>query len=57
MYDEMVEYKKKSDALFETAGKADLSAEKQALVAKAHQFYDWDDFLDSYRLATAALAK
>ena len=57
MYDEMAEYKKKSDALFETAGKANLSVEKQALVAKAHQFYDWDDFLDSYRLATAALAK
>jgi ABC-type nitrate/sulfonate/bicarbonate transport system substrate-binding protein len=57
MYDEMLEYKKKSDALFETADKADLSAEKKALVAKAHQFYDWDDFLDSYRLATAALAK
>ena len=34
-----------------------LSADKQALLAKAHQFYDWDDFLDSYRLATAAMAK
>ena len=33
-----------------------LSTDKQALLAKAHQFYDWDDFLDSYRLASAALA-
>jgi hypothetical protein len=56
MYDEMVGYKKKSDALFEKAQKASLSADKQALVAKAHQYYGWDDFLDSYRLATAALA-
>ena len=57
MYDEMMDYKKKSDALFETAKKAHLPEDKQALVTKAHQFYDWYDFLDSYRLATAALAK
>ncbi|MGO8798326.1 MAG: hypothetical protein ACLQJL_04495 [Roseiarcus sp.] len=56
MYNEMADYKKKSDALFDKAQKAALSGDKQALVAKAHQFYDWDDFLDSYRLATAALA-
>jgi hypothetical protein len=56
MYDEMAAYKKKSEALFETAPKSGLSAEKEALLAKAHQFYDWDDFLDSYRLASAALA-
>ena len=29
-----LEYKKKSDALFETAGKAKLSEDKQALVAQ-----------------------
>jgi ABC-type nitrate/sulfonate/bicarbonate transport system substrate-binding protein len=57
MYEELVGYKKKSEALFETAKTATLSADKQALLAKAQQFYDWDDFLDSYRLAEAALAK
>jgi hypothetical protein len=57
MYDELVGYKKKSEALFEAAKAAKLSPEKQALIAKAQQFYDWDDFLDSYRMADAALAK
>ena len=49
MYEEMAAYKKKSEALFDTAPKSGLSAEKEALLAKAHQFYDWDDFLDSYQ--------
>jgi len=57
MYDEMVGYKTKSDALFDQAAKATLTADKQTLLAKAHQFYAWDDFLDSYRLATAALVQ
>jgi ABC-type nitrate/sulfonate/bicarbonate transport system substrate-binding protein len=57
MYEEMAAYKKKSEALFETAPKSGLSPAKEALLAKAHQFYDWDDFLDSYRLASAALAR
>jgi len=56
MYDEMVAYKRKSEALFEAAPKSGLSPDKEALLAKAHEFYGWDDFLDSYRLASAALA-
>ena len=56
MYDELVMYKTKSDALFDAASKATLSKDKQDLLAKAHQFYAWDDFLDSFRLATAATA-
>ena len=56
MYQELAMYKSKSDALFEAAGKATLSKDKQELLAKAHQFYAWDDFLDSFRLATAAMA-
>ncbi len=57
MYEEMVGYKKKSDELLESAKTAKLTPEKQALITKARQLYDWDDFLDSYRLADAALAK
>jgi ABC-type nitrate/sulfonate/bicarbonate transport system substrate-binding protein len=57
MYDEMVGYKKKSEALFEDAAKAKLPADKEALLAKARELYGWDDFLDSYRLATAAMAR
>jgi hypothetical protein len=29
---------------------------KQQLLDRARQYYEWYDFLDSYRLATAALA-
>jgi hypothetical protein len=56
MYDELASYKSKSQALFETAEKVKLSPEKQTLLAKAHQFFAWDDYLDSYRLARAATA-
>jgi hypothetical protein len=56
MYHELVDYQKKSDALFERAKTAQLSEPKQSLLAKARQYYGWYDFLDAYRLATAALA-
>ncbi len=56
MYHEMVDYKNKSDALFQTAGSKQLAADKQTLLQKAHQYYDWFDYLDSYRLATAAVS-
>ena len=39
--------------LTELKGKT-LAADKQALLDKAQQFYGWYDFLDAYRLATAA---
>jgi hypothetical protein len=56
MYHEMVDYKNKSDSLFTSGQGKQLSTDKQALLQKAHQFYDWFDYLDSYRLATAALS-
>jgi hypothetical protein len=56
MYHEMVDYQKKTDALFERAKTTELDADKKALLDQAHQYYGWYDFLDSYRLATAALA-
>jgi hypothetical protein len=56
MWHEMMGYKTKTDALFEQAKTADLSPEQQALLDDARRYYDWYDFLDAYRLASAALA-
>jgi hypothetical protein len=56
MYHELVMYKNKSDALFAQVEGKQLSADQQALIDKAHQYYDWYDYLDSYRAAQAALS-
>jgi hypothetical protein len=56
MYHELVAYKEKTDALLATAESATLSDEKKALIEKAKEFYGWYNFLDAFRLATAALA-
>jgi hypothetical protein len=55
MWHEMMDYKQKTEALFEQAKTADLSTEQKTLLDEAQQYYDWFDFLDSYRLASAAL--
>ena len=55
MYFEMLEYKEKADALFTQAEGASLSSDKQALIEDAQMHYGWYNFLDAYRLATAAL--
>jgi hypothetical protein len=57
MYHEMVDYQKKSEALFEQAEGRQLGEAKQQLLDRARQYYEWYDFLDAYRLATAALAE
>ena len=48
------DYKTKADALFTGLKGKTLPAGKQALLEKAQQYYAWYDFLDAYRLATAA---
>ena len=55
MYLELLDYKKKTDALFEKEKAAEPAGDKKALMDKAHQYYSWFDFLDSYRLASAAM--
>lgn len=50
----MLDYKKKSDDLFAKLGGMTLSDDKKMLMTKAKSLYDAYDFLDSYRLATAA---
>jgi hypothetical protein len=48
------DYKTKTDALLSGLQGKTLPADKQALLEKARLFYGWYDFLDAYRLATAA---
>jgi hypothetical protein len=55
MYHEMLDYRNKADVLFEQAKSAQLADDKQQLLDQARQHYDWYNFLDAYRLATAAL--
>ncbi len=56
IWHQMVDYRDKADAIFKSlAGKA-LDAERQKLLTKARQYYEWFDFLDAYRLARAVAA-
>jgi hypothetical protein len=57
MYHEMVDYQKKTEALFEQTEGKQLAEAKQQLLDRARQYYEWYNFLDAYRLATAALAE
>jgi hypothetical protein len=51
---QMVDYRSKTDALMKKLEGATLAEDKKALVEKAKTFYANFDFLDAYRLATAA---
>lgn len=50
----MKEYREKSGALIKDLEGKSLTGEKADLLARAKQFYDWFDYLDAYRLASAA---
>jgi hypothetical protein len=54
IWHQMVKYKQMTDALFTKLDAAKLTDEKKSLYAKAKNFYGAYDFLDAYRLATAA---
>jgi hypothetical protein len=54
VYHDLVELKARSDKLMAQVQGGSLSADKQALVDKAKQYYGWFDYLDSYRLLRAA---
>jgi hypothetical protein len=54
IWHQMVDYRTKTDALFKSLDGKTLDAEKQSLLTKAKQYYEWFDFLDAYRLAQAA---
>lgn len=56
IYEELKSYKAKTEELFEQAESAGLDDDKQALIEEAKKHYDWFNFLDSYRLASAAMS-
>ena len=51
---QMKDYQAKSTALIKDLEGMSLSAEKQDLLAKAKQHFEWFNFLDAFRLASAA---
>jgi hypothetical protein len=54
IWKQAMDYKSKTDALMAgLQGKA-LAADKKAQLDKAKQLYDWYDYLDAFRFATAA---
>lgn len=54
IWKQAMDYKTKTDALVAGLQGKTLSAEKQAQLDRAKQLYDWYDYLDAFRLATAA---
>jgi hypothetical protein len=54
IWHQMVDYKEKTDALMQKLDGMTIDAGKKALVDKAKSFYAARDYLDAWRLATAA---
>jgi len=54
IWHQMVDYRDKADGIFKSLAGRTLDPERQNLLAKAKQYYEWFDFLDAYRLARAA---
>ncbi len=54
IWKQMAEYRGRADALFKGLEGKTLDGPKQALLARAKELYGWYDFLDAYRLASAA---
>jgi ABC-type nitrate/sulfonate/bicarbonate transport system substrate-binding protein len=55
VYHSLVELKQAADDLLKRADGSKLSAQNQALLEKAKQFYGWYDYLDAYRLLRVAV--
>ena len=54
IWHQMKDYQAKSAALIADLEGKSLDAEKQELLDRAKQYFEWFNFLDAYRLATAA---
>ena len=54
IWNQMKDYQAKSAAMIADLEGMSLDAEKQALLDRAKQHFEWFNFLDAYRLATAA---
>lgn len=57
IYNDLLDYKTKTDALFGRAEGETLDPDRAAELEQAHQYYDWFNFLDAYRFAAAALGE
>jgi ABC-type nitrate/sulfonate/bicarbonate transport system substrate-binding protein len=55
MYRQLVAYKNRTEALFRKVSGQQLSSKRRHLLALAHQYYGWYDYLDAYRFANAAV--
>ena len=56
IWHQMVDYRTKAGDLIKGLEGKSLDAGKQDLLTKAKQYFGWYDFLDAYRLASAAAA-
>ena len=56
IWQQMKDYQIKSEALIGQLEGQSLDADKQELLAQAKQHFEWFNFLDAFRLATAAAA-
>lgn len=54
IWKQMLDYRQKSDALFAALDSKSIPADKKALLDQAKAYYAQFNFLDAYRLATAA---
>jgi len=54
IWKQAMDYKTRTDALMAGLQGKTLTAEKKAQLDKAKQLYDWYDYLDAFRFATAA---
>jgi hypothetical protein len=54
IWHQMADYRSKADEMLKSLDGKTLSADREALRARAKQYYEWFDFLDAYRLALAA---
>ncbi|MEQ8964973.1 MAG: ABC transporter substrate-binding protein [Azospirillaceae bacterium] len=54
VYNDLVDYRTRADALFADLEGRDLSPEASALLERAQEFYDAYNFLDAHRFAEAA---
>jgi hypothetical protein len=54
IWHQMVEYRNKAETLINGLEGKSLDEGKNALLAKAKQYFAWHDFLDAYRFAAAA---
>jgi hypothetical protein len=55
VYHDLVALKQAADDLLKRTEDSNLSAQNQALLEKAKQFYAWYDYLDAYRLLRVAV--